>query len=60
MPRKKSDKPPKPKVKTQRSISVCRASYDAIRAHCDERGISMAAFVEERVNEYLAEANANA
>lgn len=42
---------------TRRSISIRGEIYDMVKKYCDARGISMSAFVEERILEYLGEPN---
>lgn len=39
----------------RRSISVRGEVYDRVKKYCDDRGISMSAFVEERILEHLGE-----
>ncbi len=41
------------KKQTRRSISVRGDIYERVKKFCDARGISMSAFVEERILEYL-------
>ena len=41
------------KKQTRRSISVRGDIYERVKRYCDNRGISMSAFVEERILEYL-------
>lgn len=37
----------------RRSISVRGEVYDRVKKYCDDKGISMSAFVEERILEHL-------
>jgi hypothetical protein len=38
---------------TRRSISVRGDIYERVKRYCDNRGISMSAFIEERILEFL-------
>lgn len=50
-----------PKKQSRRSISVRGDIYDRVKRYCDNRGISMSAFIEERILEHLGgNGNANA
>jgi len=41
------------KKQTRRSISIRGDIYAQVKKFCDAKGISMSAFVEERIIEYL-------
>ncbi len=43
------------KKQTRRSISIRGEIYDMVKRYCDAHGISMSAFVEERILEFLGE-----
>ncbi|MBK6848431.1 MAG: hypothetical protein IPG96_13200 [Proteobacteria bacterium] len=42
------------KKQTRRSISVRGTTYDALRAYCDKKGVSMSEVIEERVAALLS------
>ena len=41
------------KKQTRRSISVSRTTYERLKAYCETTGMSMSAFVEDRVGDFL-------
>jgi hypothetical protein len=41
------------KKQTRRSVSIRGTTYERIRAHCEQRGLSMSEFVEELIAQHF-------
>lgn len=43
------------KKQTRRSVSIRGATYELIRQYCEQNGLSMSEFVEERIAEFFGQ-----